>query len=370
MTGQLHVVLVLGSSVGGIGAHVASLVSGFGARGVRVSVIGPAATDRRFDFTGRGARFVPLEIPASPQPADVRAAGTLRRTLRELRPDMVHAHGLRAGLVAALSRPAGTPLVVTWHNLLLAGGLRGQVLARLERYVARAATVTLGASSDLVARARDLGATDARLGPVAAPPLAPPARPAAAVHAEFGLSADTPIVLSVGRLHPQKGFHTLVSAATRWRDGHTVPAVLIAGTGPAYLDLAAQISLTHAPVLLLGHRTDVADLLGAADVAVVSSVWEARQLFAQEALRAGVPLVATAVGGLPELVGDAAVLVPPDDVDALGEAVAGLLADPGLRARYAAAGPRRAAGWPDEDDTVEQILSVYRELSVPVSRPG
>ena len=79
---------------------------------------------------------------------------------------------------------------------------------------------------------------------------------------------------------------------------------------------------------LLGHRTDVADLLAAADLAVVTSDWEARQLFAQEALRAGVPLVATAVGGLPELVGDAAVLVPPGDVDALDAAVRRLLDDP------------------------------------------
>ena len=370
MTGQLHVALVLGSSVGGIGAHVASLVAGFTERGVRVTVIGPAATQRQFDFTGRGAHFVPLEIPASPQPGDVRAVGALRRTVRDLRPDVLHAHGLRAGLVAALSRPAGTPLVVTWHNVLLADGLRGQVLGRLERYVARAATVTLGASGDLVARARDLGAPDARLGPVAAPPLPAPTRAAEQVREELGLDEGTPIVLSVGRLHPQKGFHTLVAAATRWRAHAPVPAVLVAGTGPAYLDLAAQISLTHAPVLLLGHRGDVADLLGAADVAVVSSVWEARQLFAQEALRAGVPLVATRVGGLPELLGDAAVLVPPEDVDALAGAVSGLLADPAARARYAAAGPRRAAGWPDEDDTVEQVLSVYRGISVPVSRPG
>src|SRR5690606_35865709 len=180
---------------------------------------------------------------------------------------------------------------------------------------------------DLVARAAALGASRAQLAPVAAPELPPPARSRAAVRAELGLDPGTPAVLSVGRLHPQKGYDTLVAAAARWRELDPTPQVFIAGNGPSYLDLVGRISTSRAPVTLLGHRDDVADLLTAADVAVVSSVWEARQLFAQEALRAGVPLVATAVGGLPGLVGEAAVLVPPKDVDALDAAVRRLLAD-------------------------------------------
>src|SRR5690606_11317927 len=172
-------------------------------------------------------------------------------------------------------------------------------------------------SADLVARAAALGARDARFGPVAAPPLPAPARPAAAVRAELELAPQTPLVLSVGRLHPQKGYDTLVDAAARWREREPSPVVVIAGTGPSYLRLAARISASRAPVRLLGHRTDIADLLAAADLAVVTSRWEARQLFAQEVLRTGTPLVATAVGGIPDLVGDAALLVPPGDVVAL-----------------------------------------------------
>ncbi len=75
------------------------------------------------------------------------------------------------------------------------------------------------------------------------------------------------------------------------------------------------------------------------------------------------PLVATAVGGVPELVGDAAELVPYGDADALAAAVTGLLADPGRRAELSSAGRVRAAGWPTEDDTVAQVLSVYDELA-------
>ncbi|WP_307804157.1 glycosyltransferase family 4 protein [Micromonospora echinofusca] len=363
------VALLLASSTGGVGQHVLSVTRGLVASGVSVLVCGPAAVQEQFDFAGAGARFVPVEIPANPTPADGRAVGALRRALAATPVDVLHAHGLRAGLVAALARP-GVPLVVTWHNAVLAGGLRGRLSRLVERMVARAARTALGASADLVDRARALGAADARLAPVAAPVLPQPRRRRTAVRAEFGVTADQPLVLSVGRLHPQKRYDILVDAAARWRDRVPPPAVVIAGSGPSYLALAARISAARAPVTLLGHRTDVADLLTGADLAVVTSDWEARQLFAQEALRAGVPLVATAVGGLTELVGDAAVLVTPGDVDAVDTAVRGLLDDPQRRSDLARRGPTQAATWPTEADTVAQLVALYAELAPAPAGPA
>ncbi|MFI7431648.1 glycosyltransferase family 4 protein [Micromonospora sp. NPDC049836] len=356
------VALVLASSTGGVGQHVRSVARGLAEAGASVLVCGPAATQDQFDFTGVGARFTPVEIPASPTPADARAVTALRRALADTPVDVVHAHGLRAGLVAVLARPAA-PLVVTWHNAVLAGGLRGGLSRLVERIVARNVRVALGASADLVQRAAALGAADARLAPVAAPTLPAPRRRRAAVRAEFGVTADRPLILSVGRLHPQKRYDVLIDAAARWRTRQPAPAVVIAGSGPAYLQLAARISAARAPVTLLGHRTDVADLLAGADLAVVTSDWEARQLFAQEALRAGVPLVATAVGGLPELVGDAAVLVPAGDVDAVDAAVRDLLDDGTRRAELARRATDRAAAWPTEADTVAALAALYAELA-------
>jgi glycosyltransferase involved in cell wall biosynthesis len=358
-----HVALVLASSTGGVGRHVGSLAGGLIRLGSEVTVCGPADTDRQFGFTAAGARFVAVEVPASPQPRDAAAVHALRRALRTAAPDLVHAHGLRAGLVAALARPTGCPLVVTWHNQVLAQGMRGRVYRQLEGYVARAADITLGASADLVNRATALGARDARLGVVAAPDLAPATATPAELREELGVAPDRPLVLSVGRLHPQKGYDVLVAAAARWRARQPAPAVVIAGSGPAYMSLAGQISHQRAPVILAGHRTDVPDLLAAADLAVVTSVWEARQLFAQEAMRAGTPLVVTSVGGLPELVGDAALLVPPGDIDALDSAVRLLLDDPRRRAEYGRRGAERAATWPTEADTLAQICAVYDEVA-------
>ncbi|WFE39774.1 glycosyltransferase family 4 protein [Micromonospora sp. WMMD998] len=362
------VALVLASSTGGVGQHVRSVARGLTEAGGSVLVCGPTAVQDQFDFTGVGARFTPVEIPANPTPADVRAVTALRRALAETPVDVVHAHGLRAGLVAALARPT-VPLVVTWHNAVLAGGLRGALSRLVERVVARSARVALGASADLVERAAALGAADARLAPVAAPTLPAPRRRRAAVRAEFDVTDDRPLILSVGRLHPQKRYDVLIDAAARWRTRTPAPVVVIAGSGPAYLPLAARISAARAPVTLLGHRTDVADLLAGADLAVVTSDWEARQLFAQEALRAGVPLVATAVGGLPELVGDAAVLVPAGDADAVDAAVRGLLDDDARRAELGRRGAARAESWPTEADTVAALADLYAELT-PQHSPG
>ncbi|MBP0453428.1 glycosyltransferase family 4 protein [Kitasatospora sp. RG8] len=369
--GQLHVVLVLAASTGGIGAHVRSLAQGLVAHGVTVTVCAPAGTDALFGFSRTGARFHLVDItPTAGARSDAAAIGELRRAFTGA--DVVHAHGLRAGLLSDLAlRTAGrfpglrpeTPLVVTSHHALLATGMERRLQRLMERRVARAADLVLGASSDLVARARELGATDARLGPVAAPPM-PEGRleRAEARAALLGDGPDRPLVLAVGRLVPQKAFGLLLDAARELAALDPEPLLLLAGDGPEAAGLRERVAAEKLPVRLLGYRTDVPDLLAAADVVVVPSRWEARSLVVQEAMRAGVPVVATAVGGVPELVGDAAVLVPSGDAAAIGRAVGGLLADPARRERLVAAGRQQAETWPDEAATVAQVLSTYDEL--------
>ena len=369
--GQLHVVLVLAASTGGIGAHVRYLAQGLVAHGVIVTVCAPAGTDALFGFSRTGARFHTVDItPTAGARSDATAIGELRRAFTGA--DVVHAHGLRAGLLSDLAlRTAGrfpglrpeTPLVVTSHHALLATGMERRLQRLMERRVARAADLVLGASSDLVARARELGATDARLGPVAAPPM-PEGRigRAEARAALLGDGPDRPLVLAVGRLVPQKAFGLLLDATGELSALDPEPLLLLAGDGPEAGPLRERVTAEKLPVRLLGYRTDVPDLLAAADVVVVSSRWEARSLVVQEAMRAGVPVVATAVGGIPELVGDAAVLVAPGDPAALGRAVRELLADPARRERLVAAGRQQAETWPDEAATVAQVLSTYDEL--------
>ncbi|MFC7306996.1 glycosyltransferase family 4 protein [Streptomyces monticola] len=372
----LRTVQVLGGGSAGSSAHVRSLAAGLVARGVRVLVCAPAELDRLYDFTGAGAQFMP--VPRRSDPVSVAA---LRAACTDA--DLVHAHGLHAAIRSSLAlggrrtTPSGrrTPLVVTWHTRAHAEGARAHVLRLLERRVARASAVVLGTSSDLVDRARSRGARDARLAPVAFPVPRPPAVP---VHeeadrvrhkarAELG-AVERPLLLAVGALERHRGYSTLLDATRAWRGLDPVPLLVIAGEGPERGVLQRRIDAEGLPVRLLGRRDDVPELLAAADVALLASRWESRSVLAHEALHAGVPLVATAVGGVPELVGDAAELVPYGDAEALATAVTELLADPARREQLKVKGLAQAATWPKEDETVAQILSVYDELAEPFSR--
>ena len=365
MTGQLagrRIALTLATSTGGVGAHIRSLIGPLTAAGAQVSVHGPAATEELFGFTAAGARYARLEIATSPRPThDARAVARLARLTRDA--DVVHAHGLRAGLVAVLAGIGrARPTVVTLHNALLdPPGLRRRVLVLLERLVCSRADIVLAVSGDLMSRAMQVGARDARMAPVAAPPLPPPARSAAEVRAELG-AVDRPLILAVGRLHEQKGYDILLPAALRWARRTPAPLVAVAGNGPLEDQLRTENEALGRPVRLLGRRSDIADLLAAADLVVLPSRWEGWPLVAQEALRAGRPLVTTSVGGLPQLVGDGAVLVRPGDVDALDDAVCRLLDDPAAAAALGRAGAVRATSLPDEHDTAAQVVAVYAEL--------
>ena len=368
LTGR-HVTEVLATSTGGVGTHLRSILAPLQAAGAAVQVCGPAATEELFGFSTTGAAFVPVGISAGLAPAaDARAVTALRRALAGT--DLVHAHGLRAGLVAAAARrlgPTAPKLVLTLHNALPErGGLLRRVLATLERAAIRGADVVLAASGDLADNARRRGARDVRMAPVSAPPLPPVRSTREEVRAGLGMADGRPLVVAVGRLHPQKGYEVLLAAAARWAtDGDPVPLVAVAGDGPLHDELAARIRAEGLPVTLLGRRDDVADLLAAADVCVLPSRWEARSLTAQEALRIGTPLVATRTGGLPELLGDAAELVPVGDAGALAGAVRRVLGDPTHAAALVAAGHRQATSWPDEAGTARQLVELYRELLGP-----
>ncbi|WP_113702874.1 glycosyltransferase, partial [Nonomuraea lactucae] len=312
------------------------------------------------------------------------------------------------------------PLVVTLHNALTAGGLVGFVYGVLERIVARRADRVLVVSPDLGERMAELGARDVRPAVVPAPPLRPAKRTPEEVREGLG-AGERPIVLTVARLAQQKGLENLLDAARGpWagsdqdgrhdgahdrgrgrgydggRDGGHEgrsaeeaphrregedgvqgrpaagevvprrgggafggPLFVVAGEGPLRGALQARIDAEGLPVTLLGDRDDVPDLLAAATVVVWPSRWEGQPLSLSEALMAGRPVVATAVGGIPVLLGGAGVLVPYGDADALRSAVRELVEDPRAAAAMAEAAARRGAELPDADDAVEGVLAVY-----------
>jgi glycosyltransferase involved in cell wall biosynthesis len=341
----VRIAQVLTASTGGIGRHVASISSRLVDRGHAVRVFCPPATARAHSLAEGGA-----EVRALTELARLRGA------------EVLHAHGYKAGgLCWPLARLAAAPLVVSWHNAVLAEHPTAALAGALQRVVARAADLTLCASSDLLAEAQRLGAGRVRLLAVAAPTLPAAAVSRAAARADLGVAEDALLVITVARLAPQKNLGLVLNVAAELRSRDDLHFVVV-GEGPERPVLERRIADERLPVRLLGHRDDLGSLLAAADLALLTSTWEARALVAQEALLAGLPLVSTRVGGIAELVGEAAVLVAPGDVTATAEAVAALADDPAERARRAALGRRQAASWPDEDQVVSDLLVAYEEV--------
>jgi glycosyltransferase involved in cell wall biosynthesis len=359
----MRVLVVLGTSTGGVGRHVHGLVAGLAGQGHSVLVACPTGVEEQFGLSGAGARHVPLAISDRPRPlADLRAVATLGELLRQA--DVVHAHGLRAGALACLAAlGSDVPVVVTLHNAAPGGALTGRLYAALERLVARRATRVLGVSRDLVASMESLGARSAGLAVIPGPP--PPASPVdrARLRDELGVPDGDVLALVVARLAPQKGLHLLLDALDELRDLRL--EVVVAGEGPQRAELQGRIEAERLPARLLGHRQDVPALSAAADLVVSSAVWEGQPINLQEALHAGAAIVATDVGGSGDVLGEAAVLTPAGDAAALARGIRLLATDPAERERRRSLARARAAQLPTEADAVEAALRVYREVTAP-----
>jgi glycosyltransferase involved in cell wall biosynthesis len=342
----MKIAQLLTASTGGIGRHVGSIAPRLEQRGHQIRVFCPKGTAEAQGFKELGLDVWPL---------------TSQR--RFIGADLVHAHGLKAGwLGIPIAWMFKVPIVVTWHNAVLGDGLVPAAVRQMQRAVAMGADLTLGASSDLVAQAVRLGARNARLSPIAAPVL-----PAAGISRDeqrraLGAGSRDTVILTVSRLAPQKNLGMVLDIAAVVRQRPDLRFVVV-GDGPEQDALQRRITDERLHVSLLGRSDDIGSLLAAADLALLTSTWEARAFVAQEALLAGVPLVSTRVGGIQELVGSAAVLVPPGDVEEATRHVIALADNPDQRRRLIEAGLHQAATWPDEDAVVDNLVKAYADLT-------
>ena len=367
-TGRLRILQVSGSASGGIRAHLADCARILAADGHDVIVEAPTTVLDGLDVAP--ARAESLEIGPRPSLGDTLAVARLRRLGR--RAHAVHAHGLRAGALAALAlgrRGRGrTRLVVTLHNLTVGGRLTTLVGERLERLIASRADLILAVSPDLAERARDLGAPHVELAviPAAAPqPRSEPESPVPAA-LEDAWPQEGARVLTVARLAPQKGLSLLLDAAAilaRDVEARRLPAFTwaVAGDGPGRTEATERIAAERLPVSLLGRRTDAIGLMEAADVVVQTSLWEGQPLTIQEALRAGVAIVATDVGGTAVTARGGAVLVAPE-ARAIAGTLAAILNDPEARTRAAQNARQAAELLPGSEDLSAQLRQAVLAL--------
>lgn len=365
----MRVLVVLGTSAGGVGSHVHGLVGSLAGAGHDVVVACPPDVEAHFAFASVATAVAPLDVSDRPHPVrDTRAVRTLAGLARGA--DLVHAHGLRAAALSVLATARlGVPVVATLHNAAPSGALTGAVYAGLERVVARGSALVLGVSADLVDRMCRLGARRTGLAVIAAPAPREARRDRFAVRADLGLAEGTALAVVVARLAPQKGLGLLLDAHRELRGDDLDLLTVVAGDGPLRGGLEARITAEGLPVRLLGHRTDVPDLLAAADVVVSSAVWEGQPVGIQEALHAGAAVVATDVGGTGAVVGDAALLVPPADPVSLSRAIRDVVLHGSVRDDLRSRAVERSGHLPTQGDALEAALTAYASV-LPAPRAG
>ena len=183
------------------------------------------------------------------------------------------------------------------------------------------------------------------------------------IRREFA-AEDSHLLLIVGRLHPEKGHRYLFDALPEIRRRASKPVRLfVAGVGPHESNYREQVRGLGCDdiVTFLGFRKDSQDLIATADLLVLPSVAEAFGLVLTEALFLGTPVVATRVGGIPEIVDDGVdgILVPPADSKALAQAIVALLNDPQLRQRLAGAGRDKVLAKFSFENMVRSYEAIY-----------
>lgn len=292
---------------------------------------------------------------------DLGAGRRLARLVREHRVDVLHAHNQGAlfycGLAGLLTR---RPVIYTRHGASWGKDASHRWLSRLGSRLARY-VVCIGADAVEVARGRDrVPESKVRLiyNGADLTRFKPDARVRAEARAELGIGGREPVVMTVGRLSPEKDQAGLVKAMAM------VPAarLVLVGDGPeapALARAAHELGLAQR-VILTGARRDVDRLLCAADVFALSSLSEGVSIAALEAMAAGLPVVATRVGGNPEIVehGVTGLLVEPARPDELAGALTRLLAEPGTAAAMGRAGRRLA----EEKFALTTMVGAYADL--------
>jgi len=337
----LRVLHVTQPTTNGVGRYVRDAVGSQSARGWRVAVAAPAAPDFDAACRAAGGEYYRWDAARQPGLSVVAELPALARILRVERPDVVHLHSSKAGLVGRLVLRGRRPTIFSPHawSFLHGGTITRAAALAWERVAARWTGVLLCVSE--AERARAVGArikAPAEVIPNAVdlasyPPFTAAQRDAARADLAVG---SAPLAVCVGRVTAQKGQADLLDAWPAVRARIPAAELLVVGDGPA----APALDARAVPgVRFVGRLDDVRPVMAAADVVVAPSRWEGFSFVVLEAMASGCSVVVTDVDGMREAIGGGpclpGALVPPRDPPALAEAVARRLADPALVDRKA-----------------------------------
>lgn len=331
----------------------------------------------RLDAAAGGSRLVyadRLVHPVSPV-SDLAAFFELRALLRRERPDIVHTHSSKAGILGRLAAAAaGVPAVVhTFHGFGFhprQNALVRSFYVLLEKACAALTDALVFVSRSNMETARAAGIGDPRKYRLIRSGVKLSGYPAktdrAAKRAELGLAAGDLVVLSIGNAKPQKNPGDFIAAAARLSGARPGVKFVFVGGGEQLAELRGKVREAglEGRCVFAGWREDSAELLAAADVFALTSLWEGLPRALVEALRTGLPAVCYATDGVTDILkeGVNGFPVPQGDLDAFCAALARLLDDGALRARLAAGAAATDLAEFDIDYMVRQQEELYTAL--------
>ena len=332
-------------SVGGLETVLQSLASGQRANGHRVLVA--LVVDPDQELNGLLTPFQQAEVDLEVLRIPPRAYGRERRRIRELcarfRPDVVHTHGCRSDVIdAGVARALGVPIVATVHGSSQLGGIT-RLYEWLEFALFRRFDAVVAVSRPLVPTLRRFGVKPDRIHviPNGWNGRAPRSDRATARKA-LGIPPDQFVVGWVGRLIPVKGADLFLEACAQLSDVPVAASIVGDGAERGRLEQLSRWLGVSDRVRFHGQVDDASRLFPAFDAFVLSSRSEGTPLVLPEAIAAGVPVVATTVGGVPDLVGPSeGLLVPPEQPTALAQAMLAIHSNPEAATRRAAAARNR-----------------------------
>ncbi|MCW2949718.1 MAG: glycosyl transferase, group 1 [Thermoleophilia bacterium] len=314
---------------------------------------------------------VPYTLLGRRRALDLRAWVRAHRLIRATRAagGILHAHKFGSSAWGALlSRTAGVPLVVHEHNF---SAVPSRLRAMIDRFwIASRAQAVLCVSDSVADIERSNGVPAELIEVVPNGVRLDAAWSRDRARTELGLDPGAFVIGIVGRLRPEKAHEVLLRAMAQVaaRNHHTPLQLCIVGDGPCRPDLvqlAQELGIAD-DIVWAGERRDAATLAGAFDTAVVCSHWEGLPLAALESMAAGVPLVASRVGGLPTLLADGAgILAPAGDSTAFADALAMLLDDPALRTSLASVARARIESTYSFARMVLRVEGIYEGVLAP-----
>ena len=323
----------------------------------------------------RAAGIEPVVLD-SPGRLGPRALLAVRRHVAEVRPDIVHTHLGTAGLLGSLAaRSLGIPAVVSEHAMAWSKDVRTRVRLKLGAFAHRHGAARIITVSEAGRRAYLAEGWDAPGRVVVIHngiDVAPEHGAGAAVRRELGLESDALVLGMFSGLRPEKGHDVAIGAFRLLGERLPKLRLVIAGGGPMRADIARLAEPLGNRIVMTGPRFDVMRLLDATDLCLQPSRADAFPTTILEAMAASVPVVATAVGGIPEIVVHerTGVLVnAPPSAEQLADAVAGLLADPRRRGELADAGLERYVQRFTAGPWLRRTRAVYDAVLTEV-RPG